>query len=115
MRLRDGRMTDNGFGTFHCVNQGVTTWYGLARKIFEITASVLERIPTVEGITTAEYRTPARRPVNSVLDCSRLSRVHGLTLRPWEAALAEMLGAVMAREDKAANLVAPVDEKEDGS
>jgi len=115
VRLRDGRMTDNGFGTFHCVNKGVTTWYGLARKIFEITASVLERIPTVEGITTAEYRTPARRPVNSVLDCSRLSRVHGLTLRPWEAALAEMLGAVMAREDKAANLVAPVDEKEDGS
>lgn len=115
VRLRDGRVADKGLGTFHCVNQGATTWHGFARKIFEIAALVLERKPTVEAITTAEYRTPARRPANSVLDCSRLSRVHGLTLRPWEAALAEMLGAVMAGEDKETNLGALVAEKEGGS
>jgi dTDP-4-dehydrorhamnose reductase len=104
VRLRDGRVADKGLGTFHCVNQRVVTWHGFARKIFEIAAPVLERKPTVEAITTPEYRTPARRPANLVLDCSRLSRVHGLTPRSWEVALAEMLGAVMAREDKAANL-----------
>jgi len=114
VRLRDGRVADNGFGTFHCVNQGAVTWYGFARKIFEIAAPVLGRKPIVEAITTAEYRTRVRRPANSVLDCSRLSRVHGLTLRPWEAALAEMLGEVMAREDKVANLEALVAEREGG-
>ena len=103
VRLRDGRVADNGFGTFHCVSQSATTRCGFAKKIFEIVVPALQRRTTVEAITAAEYPTPARRPANSVLDCSRLSRVQGLTLRPWEVALAEMLRAVMAADGKRAN------------
>lgn len=101
-RLRDDGMPDQGLGTFHCVNQGTTTWYGFASKIFEMAEPALRRKPAVQAITTAEYPTPARRPANSVLDCSRLSRVQAITLRPWEAALDEMLRLVIATEEKKA-------------
>ncbi|HWP45513.1 MAG TPA: dTDP-4-dehydrorhamnose reductase [Blastocatellia bacterium] len=101
-RLLDERVDDEGLGTFHCVNQGATTWCGFARKIFELAAPFLGRKPVVQAITTAEYPTQARRPANSVLDCSRLSRVHGITPRPWEIALTEMLREIMQTEGKRA-------------
>ena len=78
-------------GTFHCAGEGWTTWYGFALRIFAEAGARLDRLPTVHAITTAKYPTAAKRPINSVLDCSRLRQVHGLMLRPWEDALAEML------------------------
>jgi dTDP-4-dehydrorhamnose reductase len=87
----------DGFGTFHCTGAGATTWCGFARKIFEIASPRLARCPVVEAITTTDYATPTKRPANSVLDCGRLKRVHGVRLRPWEEALAEMLDVVLTR------------------
>ena len=90
-RIIDNTVPSGGFGTFHCVGGGATTWHQFARKIFEIGGSKGVKIPTVEAIVTAQYPTPAPRPLNSVLDCSKLEQVYGITLRPWEDALAEML------------------------
>ncbi|MHB1206197.1 MAG: sugar nucleotide-binding protein [Rhodospirillaceae bacterium] len=47
-------------------------------------------------MTTAEYPTPARRPVNSVLDCSKLKTVHGIALPGWPISLREMLAETLA-------------------
>jgi dTDP-4-dehydrorhamnose reductase len=38
-----------------------------------------------------QYPLPAPRPPYSVLDCGSLERCFGITRRPWEAALQEML------------------------
>ena len=102
-RLRAGQVGEDGFGTFHCAGEGAVTWCGFARHIFETAAPVLKTVPTVEAIGTAQYPTPAQRPANSVLDCRRLQRVHGLTLRPWEVALTEMLEAVLTPQAEAEN------------
>lgn len=83
------------WGTFHCVNSQPTTWNAFARQIFELAAPKLGRKPTVEAITTAEYPTPAKRPANSVLDCGKIKRIHGIALRPWPPALEEMLNAIL--------------------
>ena len=91
-----GGFAPGGLGTFHCAGDGATTWCGLARRIFQLAGPHLPHIPVVDAIATADYPTPARRPANSVLDCARLARVHGLALRPWPDALAEMLDAVLA-------------------
>lgn len=93
-RVRAGVESDEGWGTFHCVNGGSTTWCRFARKVFALAAPAFARLPSVEPIATADYPTPARRPANSVLDCSRLARVHAIALRPWPDALAEMVEAV---------------------
>jgi dTDP-4-dehydrorhamnose reductase len=88
----------SGYGVFHCAGAGATTRCALASKLFEIAKPALGSMPAVQPITTSAYPTRARRPANSVLDCSRLKAVHGIALRQWEPALAEMLDALLGEE-----------------
>ncbi|MEL6765753.1 MAG: dTDP-4-dehydrorhamnose reductase [Pseudomonadota bacterium] len=90
------------WGIFHAAGRGETSWHGLAEAAFEHVAPHTGKRPSVAAITTDEYPTPARRPANSVLDCARLARVHGLALRHWRVALAEMLDETLARERSSA-------------
>ena len=79
-------------GTWHCTNMGETTWHGLAVHAFAVAADCGMKVPaTVEPITTADYPTPARRPADSRLDCSRLAADFGLQLRPWQQAVDEVV------------------------
>jgi dTDP-4-dehydrorhamnose reductase len=94
--LRCGTWPEKGYGIFHCAGQGVTTWCGFARAIFE-RSSVQ---PVVEAIATVDYPTPARRPINSVLECGKLRNVHGIIMRPWQTALEDMLGALSEQTEK---------------
>jgi len=74
-------------GLFHAAGSGATTWHGLAVATFEAAARHGARVPEVTAITTAEYPTPAKRPANSRLDCSRLREVFGVALPPWRDSL----------------------------
>ena len=86
VRLRDG--WDPAYtGVFHMTGQGDTTWHGLAEALFQDAARHGRTPPTVTPITTADWPTPARRPPDSRLDCSKLERVFGLRLPPWQASL----------------------------
>jgi dTDP-4-dehydrorhamnose reductase len=76
-------------GTYHCCNSGATTWFGFATAIFETAGNPS---PRVVPIATAEMPRPARRPRFSVLDCRRLAEAWGIEMRPWRAALADVLG-----------------------
>ena len=75
-------------GVYHFVNAGSTSWAGLAREIMALSAARGGPSAEVEGITTAEYPTPARRPANSRLDTQRITRDYGITPRPWQEAVA---------------------------
>lgn len=84
-------------GTYHFVNGGATTWCGLAREIFSQSAIRGGPSAMVEAISTAEYPTPARRPANSRLSTVKLSRDFGIVPRPWPAALADIVSALLPR------------------
>ena len=73
------------FGTFHAAGAGAATWAELARHAIETHAG--DRKVQVRDITSAQYPTRAHRPGNSRLDCTKLSRCHGIELRPWQEAL----------------------------
>ena len=45
----------------------------------------------VEAITTADYPTPASRPANSVLDCTKIGQAFGIRPRPWREALGHVV------------------------
>ena len=49
------------------------------------------RLTALEPIPTADYPTPARRPLNSRLNTSRLERAFGLRLPAWQAGVERML------------------------
>jgi dTDP-4-dehydrorhamnose reductase len=74
-------------GIFHLAGRGETSWAGFAAEIFSFLAAKGIRVPTLTSITSAEYPTPARRPPNSQLNCSKLKRIHGIELPPWRESL----------------------------
>ena len=76
-------------GVYHLTCGGETTWCGFTRAIVE--AMQLDNPPKVTPITTAEYPTPAKRPVNSVLDNSKLENAFGVRLPNWHDALLNCL------------------------
>ncbi|MBJ7485258.1 dTDP-4-dehydrorhamnose reductase [Brevundimonas sp.] len=78
-------------GVYHFVNGGSTSWAGLAREIFTQSAALGGPAAAVEGITTADYPTPARRPSNSRLSTFKITRDYGVTPRPWQDAVAEIV------------------------
>ncbi len=76
--------TPSPWGTYHCSNQGQTTWYGFAEGIFELAPQALAlRVQNVHPISTEDYPTPAARPPYSVLSCARIHRSFGISLPPW--------------------------------
>lgn len=79
----------NRYGTYHAVNSGVTTWYGFAKKIFELSDNTKVKVTPV---TTEQFVRPAPRPAYSPLDTRLLRLALGWSPRPWEEALAEYLG-----------------------
>lgn len=79
-----------GYGTYHVVNAGETTWYDLAVEVFRQSAMKAK----VEPITTSEYGAPAPRPAYSVLDTGKYHALPGRPAMPaWQDALAEYLAA----------------------
>jgi dTDP-4-dehydrorhamnose reductase len=76
----------------HLAGTGETTWHGFAEAIFALSP----HRPRVEAIATADYPTPARRPANSRLDCTRLRDRHGIALPDWQDSLAEVMRRLLA-------------------
>ncbi|HEN8713276.1 dTDP-4-dehydrorhamnose reductase [Pseudomonas sp. GD03746] len=79
------------WGTYHLTAQGQTSWFGFAQAIGEQLKA--RGLPCAEllPIPSSEYPTPARRPANSRLDCSRLAREWDVTLPHWQQALIDCL------------------------
>ncbi len=86
------------WGTYHLTASGVTSWHGFALAIFEQARDLglPLKVKTVEVISTAEYPTPARRPMNSRLSNEKLARAFGFTLPSWERSLVECLARLTA-------------------
>jgi dTDP-4-dehydrorhamnose reductase len=82
-------------GVYHACGEGWTTWHGLACAIFAEASRHGRTPPTVEPIGTADWPTPARRPPDSRLDCSRLSTVFGVRLPEWRSSLSSTIDTIL--------------------
>jgi dTDP-4-dehydrorhamnose reductase len=85
-------------GVYHATGSGATTWYGFAAfAIDELRKLDPEaKLATVEAIPTAEYPTPAKRPMNSLLDCRELERVFGWKMPEWQESVATVVRQLVA-------------------
>jgi dTDP-4-dehydrorhamnose reductase len=89
---------DIQWGTYNYCGDGVISWHGFAETIFDIVRrydsfTVTQILP----ITTAEYPTPASRPANSAMDCSKIKKIFGILPRPWRESLAEVIEALLSK------------------
>ena len=92
------RISNDGevpWGTYHFCGSPATTWHGFAQAIVE-QARIREKLKTrlIVPIVTADYPTPAARPANSVLDCTKLRKCFGIESTPWQQGLEAMLTTV---------------------
>lgn len=84
-------------GVFHMTGSGEAVWADVAEAVFAEAARHGRAPVRVNRIRTADYPTPARRPVNSRLDCSRLAGHHGITLPPWRQGVAATVARLLLR------------------
>jgi dTDP-4-dehydrorhamnose reductase len=72
-------------GVYHATGAGETTWCEFAGAAIEELRRLDPgaKLATVEAISTAEYPTPAKRPMNSRLDCGKLERALGWRMPEW--------------------------------
>jgi dTDP-4-dehydrorhamnose reductase len=91
---------DDRWGTYHFSGYPFTTWAAFAETVFRQAqeVDVITNVPQVTPITTAEYPTPAVRPLNSRLDCSKIVQNFGISPDDWKVSLAAMLERVKAVE-----------------
>ncbi len=80
-------------GVYHLATRGETSWHGFACEIFAQARArgvplALADDQAVGAIATADYPTPARRPLNSRLALDKLERALGVRLPDWRTQLA---------------------------
>jgi dTDP-4-dehydrorhamnose reductase len=79
------------WGTYHLTGTGETSWFGFAEEIGRHLKAQGMPCAELEPIPSSAYPTPAARPLNSRLDCSRLEREWNVRLPEWRDALNECL------------------------
>lgn len=79
-------------GTYHFAGSPEVSWADFARAIF----AASDTDCTVTDIPASQYPTPAARPANSRLDCTSLSRDHGIVRPDWQAGLTRVLATLRA-------------------
>lgn len=84
-------------GVYHATGSGATTWYGFAAFAIDELQKLEPgaKLATVESIPTTEYPTPAKRPMNSLLDCRKLERVFGWKMPEWQESVATVVSELV--------------------
>lgn len=87
-------------GIYHFASSGKTSWCGFAREILGASENPARVVP----IPASEFPAPARRPRNSLLNCTKLARDCQIAQRPWQdglrAVLRELEDGVERFEDR---------------
>lgn len=82
-------------GLFHLTGSGEPcSWRQFAEAAF--TASKIRGGPTAiaDPIPTTAYPTPAKRPPNSMLDCTRMKDAYGIIMPTWQQGVEECVEAI---------------------
>jgi dTDP-4-dehydrorhamnose reductase len=86
-------------GIYHLAAAGETTWHAYAQYVLQ-TAKRLKpemayKVKEVAAVPTSEFPTPAQRPLNSRLNCSRLQNDLQCQLPDWQKGVDAMLSKIL--------------------
>ncbi len=79
----------DAWGVYHAAGQGAASWFDVAREILAQSKAVGGPQTALSAIGSDGYPTRATRPKNSILDCTKMKRVFGAELPPWQAGVAQ--------------------------
>ena len=77
----------SNFGIYNFSNEGQCSWYDFANEIFQQKGISIDLQP----IPTSTYPTPAKRPLFSVLDKSKIKTTFPIAIADWKISLKKCL------------------------
>ncbi|GGZ00434.1 dTDP-4-dehydrorhamnose reductase [Shewanella fodinae] len=77
------------WGVYHFSGMPYASWFDFATAIFQAAEQhqVLTKQPKLSAIPTSAYPTPAKRPANSRLNCSKIEKQFAIQPSDWRVAL----------------------------
>ncbi|MDH5386881.1 MAG: dTDP-4-dehydrorhamnose reductase [Gammaproteobacteria bacterium] len=75
---------------YHLTTSANTSWHGFTKEIVDVTSKTLDqhlKIKDIKAIPTTDYPTPASRPMNSQLRCTKLENTFDVKMPDWKIAL----------------------------
>lgn len=79
--------TKGMWGTYHFCGTPAVSWHTFAEAIIHAAQSYPLALETLSPIPTTAYPTPAQRPKNSVLACSKIEKTFGISPTLWASHL----------------------------
>lgn len=86
------------WGTYHFSGAPAVNWYEFATSIISEVGRYQNKQVKVKPITTDEYPTPAIRPLNSVLDNTKIQSTFNISQPLWEVALKRVVKSLLSEE-----------------
>ena len=77
------------FGLYHYSNEGVASWYDFAKAIFEASNIEIKLNP----IKTSAYPTPAKRPLFSVMEKTKIKETLNIEIPFWRESLKKAIAS----------------------
>lgn len=87
-------------GVFHYCDEGAVTWYEFAHAIFSAATrcGLLQRMPEMTAVPSSDFPQKAERPLNSVLDTSKIRKAFGIEPAELQQALQSCLEEILKNE-----------------
>ena len=84
--------TSKQWGTYHYTGSPGVTRLNFVKAIYAEALKYSQlQTKVINPIKTIDYPTPAKRPLNSVLDCHLFEKTFNITLQPWQNGLKKTL------------------------
>lgn len=94
-RIMAQGISEKDYGIYNICNQGYASWFDFASELIDKATEreLLSLKPEVIPVPSAEFPTPAKRPINSRLDTGKFTRTFQISLPPWQEGLRQYFQA----------------------
>ena len=73
------------WGTYHYCDSPSTSWFNFTQSIVKTAQHIKPlKVKEIQPISTSEFPTKAKRPMNSRLNCDKIKKVFGIDQAEWQ-------------------------------
>jgi dTDP-4-dehydrorhamnose reductase len=88
-------------GLYHLAASGQTSWYDYANFVIDFArqagAEIKVKPEAIQPVPSSAFSTVAKRPLNSLLNTSKLQQTFGLSLPKWQSGVTRMLTEILEK------------------
>lgn len=90
-QIHEKHWQEDYHGIFNACGRGDATWFELACVTLKEASLYGQKEPQIQPILTEDWPTPAKRPLDSRLDTTKLRKTFGLTFPLWQESVSKIV------------------------